>query len=168
MNFWIFNQTCMCITMCLIQALKMQVWFSVKVAESDTSPLQKNSSAIKMLQLNVSLKELQRQGFGVPFPWVWKKWIFLMYFFICWKFPKFLDIWFFFFFFFFSQVGNSYRSDTLGDCYLINILPKFSHQFLQMKCLLFETFHFLGNFLRQRYKLTQKRLETLKWKKLVR
>ena len=36
------------------------------------------------------------------------------------------------------------------------------------KCLLFEKFHFLGNFLGEMYKLTQKRLETLKWKKLAR
>ena len=33
-----------------------------------------------------------------------------MYFFIWWKFPKFLDV-----LIFFSQVGNSYGSDTLGE-----------------------------------------------------
>ena len=41
----------------------------LKVALSDTWPFQKNSNSIKKkLQLNVSLQELKRQGFGVPSP----------------------------------------------------------------------------------------------------
>ena len=39
---------------------------------------------------------------------------------------------------------------------------KFSRQLLSIKCLLFEKILFLGNFLGEMYKLTQKRLETLK------
>ena len=45
---------------------------------------------------------------------------------------------------------------------VIKPVSKFSRQFLSIKCLLFEKFHFLGNFLGEMYKLTQKRLETLK------
>ena len=39
------------------------------VAESATSSSQKNSNSIKkMLQLNISVEEIHRQGFGVPSP----------------------------------------------------------------------------------------------------
>ena len=32
---------------------------------------------------------------------------------------------------------------------LLSKIPKFSRQFLSIKCLLFEKFHFLGNFFRR-------------------
>ena len=45
---------------------------------------------------------------------------------------------------------------------LLSKISKFSRQFLSIKCLLFEKINFLGNFLGEMYKLTQKGLETLK------
>ena len=51
--------------------------------------------------------------------------------------------------------------------FLLSQISKFSRQFFSIKCLLLEKFNILGNFLGEMYKMTQKRLETLKWKKLA-
>ena len=82
-----------------------------------------------------------------------------MYFFICWKFPKFLNV--------LIPSRKQLWVWYFGGL-LLSQISKFTRQFLSIKCLFFEKFHFLGNFLGQMYKLTQKRLETLKWKKLAR
>ena len=42
---------------------------------------------------------------------------------------------------------------------LLSKINKFSRQFLSIKCLLLEKKYFLGNFLREMYKLKQKKLE---------
>ena len=56
MNSWILNQTSVCITMCLIRALKMQVWFSV------------NASTKLSKHLSQSVRTVGKDWLGVPPP----------------------------------------------------------------------------------------------------
>ena len=81
---------CFCFVNCIGAVL------CIRVAWSDTWPFQKNSNSVKKkLQLKFHCKIYKDKAlvYTCTFSIALNKiWIFLMYFFIYWKFPKFLDV----------------------------------------------------------------------------